>query len=273
MIDSSSDRIADPPGERARERRSGHPRLGITTGIHSRPRVTDVSPFHGIDRSYLDAVVGAGGVPFPLPNLDPSAGALIDALLEPLDGLILSGGGDLAAHHFGQEPHPRIGPVDSLRDAFEIAVTNRALARGLPILGICRGAQILNVAAGGTIHQDLASDLPGTDLVAHDQTTRDPNDLWHRVAIEPGSRLARHAEGPSVLVNSYHHQANARVADGFRVTARAADGVVEAIEAVGDRFAVGVQWHPEMIVATSRVSAGVFADLVEAARACTAVRA
>ncbi|HXF83071.1 MAG TPA: gamma-glutamyl-gamma-aminobutyrate hydrolase family protein, partial [bacterium] len=151
------------------------------------------------------------------------------------------------------------------RDAAELTLVKAALGRDLPVLGICRGVQVLNVASGGTLHQDLA--LAGLDRAAHEQQKagRGPTDVAHPVMIADASRLARILGARRVVVNSFHHQAIKQPAPGFVVTARAPDGVVEGLEHPDRAFVVGVQWHPERMVAAHPAQRRLFAALVEAA--------
>lgn len=235
--------------------------IGITVAS------VDSPPRHQLNTSYVRSVLGAGGVPFLLPvheDLD-----LTPRILERIDGLILSGGVDVDPHLFGQEPLPGLGPVSPERDRSELALTREALAAGMPILAICRGIQVLNVAAGGTIIQDVDS-ARFPDLLKHRQEAP----WWHAshaVEVEPGSRLADllglKAGMSTIRVNSFHHQAVDRVAEPLTAVARSPDGVVEAVEHRDDRrFVVGVQWHPEGMVDRHARQRGLFRGLVRAAR-------
>jgi putative glutamine amidotransferase len=191
---------------------------------------------------YAAAIEAAGGVPVVVPPMDEVA---IGALLDRLDGVCLSGGPDIDPVGYGERPHPSLGPTEIDLDRFEIAVARLADDRGLPLLGICRGAQALNVARGGTLHQHVP-DLKGASL-DHRQTAPGERPA-HSVTIEPGSLLARTLGRRIARVNSFHHQAVARVGRGLRVVARAPDGVVEGIEATDGRFVLGVQWHAECLI-------------------------
>jgi len=171
----------------------------------------------------------------------------VDQVIASCDGLLLPGGVDVQPGLYGEPPHPTVTEVNEARDAYEIALVRAALAADVPVLAICRGLQVLNVAAGGTLVQDIPSQVAG----ALTHTIAMPKDaIAHEVRVSPGSRLA--ALMPDALagtgtlqVNSRHHQSVRRVADGFTVTATASDLVVEALEREGSRFCVGVQWHPE----------------------------
>lgn len=211
-----------------------------------------VRPTEGIDRvrlnrSYVTAAESVGLVPVVVPPLEKDED--VRRVLEAVDGLVLSGGEDIDPAHYGAEPHPATGAANAARDRYEIAMARAAQAAGLPTLAICRGVQVLNVALGGTLVQDIPSEWP--DAERHDgERPRDAR--VHDVAVTPGSRLARALGAERVRVNSTHHQALGRVAAGLVVTASAMDGVVEGVEwDADDWWALGVQWHPEELTRTS----------------------
>jgi putative glutamine amidotransferase len=194
---------------------------------------------------YRQSILHVGG---EVRELDPSTNAR-DAL-KGLDGLLLTGGQDVAPSRYGEEPHPTVVQVSEARDAFEIALIAEARRRDLPILAICRGIQVLNVARGGTLVQDIPSQVTGA--LEHNLTVpgHQPFALAHEVWIEKDSLLARLMREPlgtsdTCEVNSRHHQAVKDLAPGLRTTATAPDGVIEAIEDPAVRFCLGVQWHPE----------------------------
>lgn len=207
------------------------PRIGITTCTHD-----GLGPVEAVKREYVDAVVAAGGVPHLLPILDP---ALAPVMLRGIDGLLLTGGGDIDPAVYGADQHPEVYGLNPARDAWELAL---ARANTVPVLGICRGSQVLNVAAGGTLVQHL----PDITEVCHRELERQ-HDLVHEVDVVPGSRLHAVAGGLRLGVNTLHHQAVDRVGKGLLVSGWSTDGVVEAIEATGDRPVLGVQWHPELL--------------------------
>jgi putative glutamine amidotransferase len=209
---------------------------------------------------YVRALARSGAIPIVLPPLDL---ALIPGLLAPLAAVCLSGGPDLDPAAYGANPHAELGPVEPALDAFELAVARHADAAGLPILGICRGCQSLNVARGGSLFQHLPAVADGT--VDHRQTA--PGwAVTHDVQVEAGSRLARVLGAESVSVNSFHHQAVERLGDGLRAVAWASDGTIEGIEADGERLVLGVQWHAETLDEVERPQARLFGALVDAAR-------
>jgi putative glutamine amidotransferase len=229
-----------------------HPIIGITPSYdHERQR-------YALSPEYTGAVREAGGIPLIVPYLDAEATACV---LKVCKGILLSGGVDLDPVHFGEEPLPQLGRICPERDRAELILARQALAAGVPLFGICRGIQLLNVAAGGTLVQDIGTGVQGR--VKHSQTA--PRFYpTHTVEIENGSVVASLLGTTSLRVNSFHHQSVKSVAPGFRVTARAADGVIEAIEGPG--FAVGVQWHPECMWKEDRTFLRLFEGLVDAAR-------
>jgi putative glutamine amidotransferase len=197
----------------------------------------------GIGEQYLRAVEGAGGIPL-LIHLTQDADVL-QAHYQHCAGLLFAGGGDVDPAVFGQPPHPRLGTVEPLRDEVELALARRAIADRKPVLGICRGIQLLNIALGGTLYQDIPSELP--DALDHDASSKAPSgaQLAHSIALEPGSWLAGLLETDMMPGNTFHHQALRDVAPGLQVTGRTPDGVIEAVEGTGPGFMVGVQCHPE----------------------------
>jgi putative glutamine amidotransferase len=195
-------------------------------------------PEMALGMTYLRSIEAAGGMPVVLPPLGDAA-----ALLERLDGICLSGGPDLDPDAYGDpERHAELGPTEPSLDAFELELARAADVRGIPILGICRGAQALNVARGGTLHQHVPGHRQAEPATA---TT-------HSVHVEPGSHLAGLVGTDVLRVNSFHHQAVRALGRGLRAVAHAADGTVEAIEAGGPSFLLGVQWHVEGLTANPR---------------------
>lgn len=211
-------------------------------------------------RNLLDAVWAAGGEPFVMHPHAPDGQVEDPEVAERLrvaDGVLLPGGGDLAAHWSGQQPHDTLYDVDVEQDAFDLAVARVALAAGTPLLAICRGLQVVNVVRGGTVVQDM--DSVGGNL-AHHRHRR------HDVKIDAGSLLAD-VVGTSVHASCYHHQCLAALGEGLEVTARAEDGVMEAVELSGAQgWFLGVQWHPEDTWAEDAQQLALFQALVEASR-------
>lgn len=212
-----------------------------------------------LNAAYVAAVERAGGVPLvvpPLARVDEAA-----RILDVAQGLVLTGGEDVEPGRYGAAPHPALRVTSAARDATEIALVTLARDRTLPTLGICRGIQLINVAFGGSLVQDIPSERP--DALAHDDPERARDAIVHEIEVEPGSRVAE-VMGPGPRrVNSLHHQAVDRVAEGLRATAWAGDGIIEAIEAPSDAWwMLAIQWHPEDLDETSPADRRPFAALV-----------
>ncbi len=209
---------------------------------------------------YVDAVRAAAGAPLVVRAGDP--------IPNEYDGVLFSGGADVHPRYYGQPIDESVRStltIDDARDTLELDLARRALDADLPIFCICRGVQLINVVAGGILWQDLS--LAGIDPVEHFQDgRRETWEVGHEVTVEPASILAGIIGEGAVGVNTYHHQAVAEPAPGFRVVARAADGTIEAIEGTDHRFVVGVQWHPERMVSHHVFHRRLFARLVEVAR-------
>ena len=216
------------------------------------------------DYDYVEGVAQAGGVPVVLP---PVAGPVAaETIAGTLDGLLLSGGSDLHPSHYGEEPIPELNATVPERDAFEIALLEHVLRRGIPVFGICRGLQVLNVALGGTLYQDLPSQMEGVVLLGHRQETP----KWepkHEVEVDAGSQIAGIMGLEELKVNSYHHQAVKDLAPGLATVAHSPDGVVEAVESrdLSERWILGVQWHAEAMRASGAEHRKLFAAHAEAA--------
>lgn len=218
------------------------PVIGICTPLErARWAVWDM-PAAVVSQMYLDAVWAAGGMAVLLPP-DARLAEAPDEALDLVDGLLLVGGADLDAGTYGERPHPLAEPPQHVRDAVEIALVGRALERGVPVLGICRGMQVVNVARGGTLWQHLPDMLGHED---HRRTTGRFEGNDHPVTLTPGSLAARVVGDPRHRVYSHHHQGVRDVGEGLVVSGTSDDGVPETLEAAeGDGFVLGVQWHPE----------------------------
>lgn len=220
-----------------------HPSERPTIGVIAKQYALNNNTIAGIGERYLLGIEAGGGMP-ALIHLTRDA-AVLDLHYRRCDALLFAGGGDIAPAHFGAAPHPQLGTIEELRDEVELALARRAIADRKPVLGICRGIQLLNVALGGTLYQDIPSDLPGAlDHYASKANPARANEA-HTIAIDQDSWLAARLDAAELPVNTYHHQALRDVAPGLRVVARAPDGVVEAVEGTGPGFVVGVQCHPE----------------------------
>ncbi|RSK34328.1 gamma-glutamyl-gamma-aminobutyrate hydrolase family protein [Bhargavaea beijingensis] len=213
------------------------PLIGITTHV-------ELDYKHVLNHDYIIAVQRAGGIPLLIPiDTENDAGRILDAL----DGLVVSGGGDIDPTLFGEEPHPKLGEISPGRDASELALIKGALERDMPLLTICRGLQIMVIAEGGDMYQDIYSQID-RQLLQHSQRANRVH-LSHFVETAEGSILREAAQAEKFRVNSYHHQAVRDVKAPFAVSGIASDGVIEAVESTEHRFAVGVQWHPEALAA------------------------
>jgi putative glutamine amidotransferase len=241
--------------------------IGVTGYYMNKNEAAKLGVYGAFDRDfgvasydYTRSVERAGGIPVVLPVTET---ILLDPLLDRLDGLLLTGGTDISPLYYGERPSSSLGQTEEERDAYELELAKRALARDLPIFGICRGLQLLNVAMGGSLHQDLHQSLGQDVFHAHIQFRK-----WqatHEIALEMGSRLHRIAGRDRIAVNSLHHQAIYRLGDGLLVTARADDGVVEAVEATSHTAVFAVQWHPEMMAERDKTQQLLFDHFVNCA--------
>lgn len=232
------------------------PRIGITTRLEIETR-----RFY-LGRDYSDAVEAHGGVPV-LINLIPKEG-YINGVLDDLDGILLPGSdSDIDPHYFGEQPHANLGSVVTEKDETDLLVLAEAEKRGLPLFAICFGMQALNVSRGGSLIQDIESQVDGH--IKHQQGVPRARNSHHLV-VEENSLLGQMSAGNgNVRVNSHHHQAVGRLGNDLKATARASDGIIECIEDTREgRFVVGVQWHPELSWADDRLSGKLFETFLRA---------
>lgn len=234
-----------------------------TQSIRGAPRVR-------VNEAYTNALVACGLIPVVLPPMEAS---LAVSALDQASGLVLTGGEDIDPQLFGEAPHPATGAPHATRDAYELALARAAAERHVPTLAICRGVQVLNVALGGTLIQDIPTQRPGS--LAHEAESKaQRGERVHHVALDQSSRLARIIGSASIATNSSHHQSLNTVPATLRVTGRADDGIIEAVEprdgSLGSWWMVGVQWHPEELTTTAedwdRRLFGAFADAVRSVR-------
>ena len=242
------------------------PVIGVTGRLEQSSRSAG-SSMVCVGETYLSAVELAGGAPVVIGPTGNDDSRL--AVLSRLDGLVLSGGGDVAPHNYGEPPGDLLWYVDERRDWAELQMARWALAKGLPILAICRGIQVLNVAAGGTLYQDVGTQVSGA-LTHPTLAGRPMAAIDHTVEVNAGSRLASIVGSGGLGVNSAHHQAAKSVGPGLVVTARAPDGVIEGLEQPAHPFCVGVQWHPEAMVDVHPEHRALFQALISAARSSKA---
>lgn len=234
--------------------------VGITCGTQESSE--GGGPRQVLNNAYVRAVERAGGLAVILPTThEPD---VIAGYVGILDGLLLSGGVDIDPACYGQSPHSQLGDVDGDRDATELRLIRAALAQDMPIFAICRGIQSLNVAMGGTLYQDLPSECPSD--IHHYQTKRGHrrDEMTHLVTFAPESRIRQIAGDETMATNSMHHQALLQVAEGLVVTGKAADGVIESVEAPAHRYVLGVQFHPEETVVHDEKSRRLFEAFLRA---------
>ncbi|WP_067724630.1 gamma-glutamyl-gamma-aminobutyrate hydrolase family protein [Oceanobacillus damuensis] len=208
--------------------------IGITTDIKNEKLLTT-----GLDN--IKSIVKSGAVPVVLPNLDDEDS--INQLAELIDGLLVTGGGDIDPTLFGEEPHPNLGEICPDRDRFEMLLITKLLELDKPILAICRGCQILNLATGGDMHQDIYAQSQRPLLQHYQKAPR--THTSHYIDVTENSFYQKIVQATRFKVNSYHHQAVRKIGDGFEVCAKSSDGIIEAFESKKHRFVIGIQWHPE----------------------------
>ncbi len=218
------------------------PLIGITTFVMQNPR----KPFAAVSRNYERSVQRAGGTPLLLPiSTDKD---VLDDYISLIDGLLITGGEkDVNPQLYGENPIKELEMIFPERDECEMYLFEKALKKNIPILGICRGMQLMNVAAGGSLYQDIFSQLP--DVLGHLPLKMPVDELYHQVNLEADSLVAEIFATTRMMVNSFHHQAVKEVADSFAITARSDDNIIEAIEHRSHAFVVGIQWHPEDLTA------------------------
>ena len=232
------------------------PLIGIP--CHASFRAETGRPIYGNNRAYVHAVESAGGVPMLIPLLNDLS--TLDTLLARLDGLLLPGGVDVQPSRYGEQTHPRTEEADVQLDEFELALASWALQEDIPTLGVCRGMQVINVALGGSLYQDLNEQYPGN--IQHSQRGLPRTHLSHSITVARSSRMERVLGAQKLWVNSLHHQAIKVPGEGVYISGRAEDGVAELLEVPGYRFVMAVQSHPEEIYAIVPAFARLFAAFV-----------
>ncbi len=247
-------------------RSSTRPVIGIPTQtLQSLGGISEnIPPSWVMSQRYIVTLTNAGAIPWMIPLVDDDT---LRGVYDELDAVFLPGGADIDPMTYGAAPHPLCDKTDRERDRVEVSLARWALEEGKPVLGVCRGMQLINIAAGGSLYQDLAADMPGS--IKHDyfpfgaqHHARDF--LAHEVTVAEGTRLAELVGAGAVKVNSMHHQGVNELGAGLQVTARAPDGLAEAIEGEGDSYLLAVQWHPEALTDTDTRSRDLFADFIDA---------
>lgn len=240
-------------------------------GISPTPRESDLDHGHfrayTLSDTYTGAVIAAGGIPLIL----PAHPEMIDEVLDSLDGIIFSGGGDIDPSHWNEERHPEASGFDEQRDAFELQAIPKVIERDMPMLGICRGIQTINVAMGGSLYQDISDQIEDAQQHRQQRDGKMRDDRSHRITIEDSENPLRKLNGGTTMeTNSFHHQAIKNPGKELEIIAHADDGVIEAMWLPKMSFGLAVQWHPEMLAAIYPDQATIFTSLVDAAREKTA---
>lgn len=211
-----------------------------------------------INYTYINAVLEGGGVPIILPILKDAKGAA--PYLDIVDGIIFTGGEDIAPQYFGEEPIKEVNEICYDRDITEMELFNRAYKKGTPIFGICRGVQLINIALGGTIYQDIYKQVP--NVMGH-TCRQNTQEGYHTISISKDSKMFEIFNKDKLMVNSIHHQAIKRLGSDLRVTSTSIDGIVEAIESTNDKFVMGVQFHPEVMAVKYKEFIKLFSYFIE----------
>lgn len=238
-------------------RKKTRPHIGITL-TSAREGTTK---FTKVRRNYVDSVVAAGGLPVLIPPL--ADGDLVESYIDSVDGLLLIGGDDVSPVMYNADPRPALGVTDLIRDRWEVGLLRTAEEKMVPVFGICRGLQLMNVARGGDLYQDIQRET-GT-LIGHAQPEDVMETLHHQISLDEGSLIREIFRLPELRVNSFHHQAVNRLGTGLTATARAADGIVEAIEDRSRPFYLGVQFHAEALPPLDSAYLRIFTAFVSAA--------
>lgn len=213
------------------------PIIGITTFIESKPK----KDYCSVSNNYIYSVQKAGGIPILIPIDDNIEN--IASYSEIIDGILFTGGEDVSPLKYGEDPLKQVDGISEDRDNFELQLFQEVYKKNIPILGICRGTQLINIALGGSLYQDINSQIP--DSFGHLPKNTMVNNLYHSVKIEEDSRLFNIFNTKELNVNSFHHQAIKKVGTDLKTVAFSSDGIIEAVESTGERFLVAVQWHPE----------------------------
>lgn len=215
------------------------PVIGVTIW----KELKDSNVYERVNEANLNAIIDNGGIPIMLPITNNDV--IIDKYLEMVDGILFTGGNDINPLIFGEEPIKGLGDLEYDRDEFEVRLYKRAAEKNMPMLGICRGMQLMNVAAGGTVYQDIYNQRPDTN--SHNPKFTFEGNEYHSVLLNDDTKIYEIFKINDIKTNSYHHQAVKDIAEGYKATAFAKDGIVECIESTNLNFAVGIQWHPEVM--------------------------
>lgn len=229
------------------------PVIGITAGYNYDKKLAFIK------EGYCEGVNEAGGIAIMLPLTDNEE--ILLQMIDTCDGFLLTGGPDVDAKYFDEENLPFNQEISPIRDAVELFIAKKAIKLNKSVLGICRGIQVMNVALGGNLYQDIHAQIKDSILIKHSQDAP----KWyptHKVSIKRGSKLWNTCKNDIISVNSFHHQAIKDVAKDCQVTAKSSDGIIEAIEHIENKFAVGVQWHPELMWQSDPEFLNLFKDFI-----------
>lgn len=233
------------------------PKIGITCFDQKNPN--NHAPYTALSNNYITAVTRTGGLPYLLPVVTQEA--LLDSYVNEMDGFIFSGGIDISPCFYGENPHPLLGETSIRYDRCQIPLMQKVIAARKPLLAICRGNQVLNVACGGSLYQDVS--LHSDNVMKHSQSAQ-RGDACHVVHLEPGNTFFD-LFGKVVWTNSYHHQSVKELGHGLRVCGRTEDGIIEAIELENYPYGLGIQWHPEVMLESENSMLVLFENLIKAA--------
>lgn len=232
------------------------PIIGITTFEE------EVKGYHTLNTNYINAVFAAGGIPISIPIINDEED--YDYYVNLIDGIIFSGGIDVSPLSYGENPIKEVKFLSSVRDKYEFGLLKRAYEKKLPILGICRGCQLINVFLGGTLYQDINEQVP--NALGHCPGPHLLEEIYHTINIKEGTKLHSIFGKDKIYVNSYHHQSINKLGENLKITAVSEDGIIEAIEATDERFLIGVQFHPEALQKKYPEFQRIFKELINASK-------
>lgn len=230
------------------------PIIGVTTFL------SEKSTYSSVGRDYIDSVFAAGGLPVNVPILHNETD--YNHYVDIIDGILFTGGNDIAPYFYGENPIKEVHSISSIRDKYEFSLFQRAYEKNMPIFGICRGIQLLNVALGGSLYQDINSQCPGSLGHYPEHTSRD--EFYHSVQISKNSKLHEIFGEEQIYTNSFHHQSVKKLGNNLVATAFSQDGIIEAVESTEERYLVGVQWHPECMTKRHPMFVKLFSQFVQA---------
>ncbi|HYF75230.1 MAG TPA: gamma-glutamyl-gamma-aminobutyrate hydrolase family protein [Candidatus Nitrosocosmicus sp.] len=235
--------------------KTGKPLIGLTT--YKRER----GAYCVVVTEYVYSVFAAGGIPVMIPNIDDESD--YDYYIDMLDGILFTGGVDINPRCYGEQPLREVNGIATYKDQYELGLFKKAYEKVMPIFGICRGNQLINVALGGKLYQDINRQLP--DSFGHYPTDTPEDELYHSVKLVEGSKLHGIMEKDELYVNSFHHQAIKTLGSNLVVTAVSKDNIIEAVESTEDRYLLGVQWHPECLTRRYPIFLNLFKRFVQEA--------